>query len=138
MAVVNSSTFNFKEIVDDFMRSYKNEVVEAGYKVIPKVAKEAASKLRSESRAQFGRGKYASGWKSKSERGRLNVVAKVYGESGTYQLAHLLEYGHVTRNGTGRTWDTKDKTAHPHIAAVEEWAMDKAYNDMMDELRTIG
>lgn len=136
MTMVNSSTFNFKSIVDDFMRSYKNEVVEAGYEVIPKVAKEAAAKLRSESRAQFGRGKYASGWKSRNEKGRLTVVSKVYGESGTYQLAHLLEHGHVTRNGKNRVYPRTP--AHVHIEPVEQWATDKAYNDLMDKLRTIG
>ena len=132
MAVINSSTFNFKEIVDGLMRSYMGDVLQAGFEVIPKVADEAAKKLRQESRGKFqpsGRHKrkYYQGWKSKVDRGRMNVGATVHGESGTYQLAHLLENGHAKRGG-GRTEGVV------HIATVEQWAIDKAYNDMMDKL----
>ena len=41
----------------------------------------------------------------------------IYGKSKTYPLAHLLEYGHLTRNGKRRT------KAIVHIAPVEEWAV---------------
>lgn len=141
MAVINSSKFNFKDIIDDILRNgYHEEIIQATYEVVPEVAKEAAAKLRRVSPRSKGknRGKYAKGWTYKVDRSRISVGATVYGKSGTYQLAHLLEYGHVTRNGTGRIWNTKGKTARPHIEDVEEWAMDRAYNDLMDKVRSIG
>lgn len=137
--VVNSSKFNFSEIINDYIRGeYYPEVIKASQKVIKNVAKEAAEKLRTQQETPKKSGKYAKGWTYKVDKARISVGATVYGKKGTYQLAHLLEYGHVTRNGTGRTWSTKDKTTRPHIEAVEQWAIDKAYNDMMDELRTVG
>lgn len=81
--------------------------------VVPKVAKEAAKKLRSTSPKRTG--KYAKGWTTTVEKGRLSVSATVHGKSGTYQLAHLLEHGHANRGG-GRT------PGEVHIAPVEEWA----------------
>lgn len=139
--IVNSSKMNFKEVVDDILRKdYYPEVVRATYEVVPKVAKEAAQRLRSVSASKFppsGRHKkkYASGWTYKVDKTRVSVGATVYGKSGTYQLAHLLEYGHATRNGTGRSYP--NTPAHPHIEEVEQWAVDKAYNDIMDKLESL-
>lgn len=130
MGVISSSKFNFKETVDGLMRSYNKEVLEVCYETIPKVAKEAVRKLKAESPKESG--KYAKGWAAKTERGRLYAVSTVYGKSGTYQIAHLLENGHATRNGTGRVY--APTPAHPHIADVAAWAEDKAYNDIMDKL----
>ena len=126
--IVNSSKFNFKDTVDGVMKWYYGEVVEAGYEVIPQVAKEAAAKLRKQSPRR--KGKYAKGWASKNEKGRLRVVSTVYGKPGTYQLAHLLEHGHAKRGG-GRT------KAEVHIAPVEEWATKEAYDRIMDKVQGI-
>jgi hypothetical protein len=127
--IVSSSKMNFKEVVDDILRKeYYPEVVRVTYEVVPQVAKEAASKLRSESPKR--QGKYSRGWASKVDKGRVSVGATVYGKDGTYQLAHLLEHGHAKRGG-GRT------AAIEHIKPVEEWAIDKAYNDIMDKLEGI-
>ena len=103
MAVVNSSKMNFQDVVNDVLQDYYREnVVETMTEVIPQVAKEAAKKLKQTS-PKGASGKYAKGWAVKVETGRISVGATVYGKPGTYQLAHLLEHGHATRNGTGRT-----------------------------------
>lgn len=131
MAVVNSSTFNFKEVAHDMVENIMfgrgTSYAEAAYEVIPKVAKEAAAKLRKESP---GKGKYHKGWTSKVEKGRLKVVATVHGKDGTYQLAHLLENGHAKRGG-GRT------NPIVHIAPVEEWAINEAYDRIIDKIEGI-
>lgn len=132
MAVVNSSKMNFQDVVNDVLQDYYREnVVETMTEVVPQVAKEAAKKLKQTSPKGVS-GKYAKGWAVKVEKGRISVGATVYGKSGTYQLAHLLEHGHATRNGTGRTFD--DTPAHPHIAEVEKWAVNEAYDRIMHKL----
>lgn len=129
--IVNSSKMNFADVVNDILRNdYLPEVAEAVSVVIPKVGREAAQKLRKESPKRPNGGKYAQGWKCKVEKGRMNVGATVYGESGTYQLAHLLEKGHAKRTG-GRVQPVV------HIAPVEEWATQKAYDDIMDRLEKV-
>ena len=134
--IVNSSKMNFKDTVDDILRNgYYPDVVKVTLDTIPKVARKAARRLKETSPKRPGIGKYASGWAVDIEKGRAKVGATVYGKHGTYQLAHLLEYGHATRNGTGRVYPPTP--AHPHIEAVDEWASTEAYNDIMDQLEKI-
>lgn len=127
MAVVNSSKMNFAEVVQDMLqKQYYPQVVEVTTQVIDEVSKEAVKKLRQES-PKGSKGKYARGWTRKVETGRMTVGATVYGKTGTYQLAHLLEHGHAKRGG-GRT------SAIVHIKPVEEWAVDEAYSRIMHRL----
>lgn len=126
---------NLRLEVNDILKDYSEDAIEATKEVVEKVAKESAKRLKSVSSEKFGSGKYARGWTSTVEKTRLTVEGIVHGKSGTYQLAHLLEHGHVTRNGTGRTF--APTPAHPHIADVEEWANQKAYNDIMEKLEKI-
>ena len=101
MAVVNSSTFDFAEVARKFLDDYEVDVFTEVSEAIDEVSKEAVRKLRATSRATFGNGDYAKKWKRTLERGRVRTVAIVHGDKPTYALAHLLEHGHVTRNGTG-------------------------------------
>jgi len=63
--------------------------------------------------------KYHKGWTYTSEPPRKYHADGWVHNKTDYQLAHLLEKGHVTRNGTGRTY--KPTPAYPHIKEVEEW-----------------
>lgn len=126
MAVVHSSKMNFAEVIQDMLKKqYYPNVVEVTTKVIDEVSKEAVKKLRQESPKRNG--KYAPGWTRKVETKRMEVGAIVYGKSGTYQLAHLLEHGHAKRGG-GHTKPIV------HIKPVEEWAINEAYERILDRL----
>lgn len=117
------SAINFSAAVREILDEYGQEAQNTLMDNVGDVAKEAAKRARSASRAAFGAGKYASGWRSQITTGRLRVEAVVYGGSPTSSLAHLLEHGHVTRNGTGRTF--KDTPGHEHIAPVNDWAQEE-------------
>ena len=132
MATINSSSFNFAETVRKFLDDYDNDVYAEVSEAIAEVAKETAQKLKKASRDMFGNGEYAKGWTYKVEKGRLKVGATVYGKKPTYALAHLLEFGHVTRNGTGRTFPRTP--AHEHIAPINDWAQDEAVNRAVSKL----
>lgn len=131
MAVVHSSKFNFAEVVEKFLRDYGTEVMDDVLETIDKVSKDTVKKLKAES-PQGATGDYAKGWTRKLERGRLRVYATVYGKKPTYKLAHLLEHGHVTRNGTGRTY--APTPAYPHIQKVNDWAQDEAVDKIVQKL----
>lgn len=124
---------NLRLEVNDILKDYGEDAIEATKEVVEKVAKQSVKRLRSSSPQRTG--KYAKGWTSTVEKTRLTVKATVHGKSGTYQLAHLLEHGHATRNGTGRIFSPTP--AYPHIADVEEWANQKAYNDITEKLEKI-
>lgn len=132
MAVVNSSTFNFRETVRKFLDDYNVDVMTEVYEALDEVSKETVTKLKQTSRQFKGTGKYAKGWTRTLEKGRLKVGAIVHGKKPTYALAHLLENGHVTRNGTGRTFGRTP--AHVHIEPVNEWAQNEAINRAVSKL----
>lgn len=132
MAQVHSSAFNFADVAQKFLQDYSNDVFTEVSEAIDEVSKEAVKKLKAESRRQFGNGEYAKGWTRKLEKGRLRVAATVYGKKPTSSLAHLLENGHVTRNGTGRTY--KPTPAYVHIEPVEQWAVNEAVDLAVSKL----
>lgn len=112
--------------VKDILSQYGEVAIEATKEAVAEVAKESAKKLKSSS--PRGRtGKYAKGWTSNVETGRVSASATVYGKSGTYQLAHLLEHGHAKRGG-GRT------TPIQHIEPVEQWAVEEALQRITQKL----
>lgn len=132
MALKSSSRFDFSDLREYLRNHFPVDCYEEVYEAVDEVSKEAVKKLRAASRAQFGSGDYAKGWRRKIERGRLRCFVTVYGTSPTYKLAHLLEHGHLTRNGTGRQYPPTP--AHPHIAEVEEWAVDEALDRAVSKL----
>ena len=137
MAKVNSSRFNFKEDIDwavkQYLREYDGDVMEMTYKTIKEVAQEAVKKLRTQEKTPKRTGKYAKGWTYRMERGRANVGAIVYGKSGTYQLAHLLEHGHAIIRGGRKVGDAEAKE---HIYGIDQWAVDEAYDRIVERLNS--
>ena len=100
--------FNLERAVRDILQDYSVEVAKAAEEAVTEVSKEATKKLRQT---------YGKGWASKVEKTSTTAEATVYGKTGTYQLAHLLEHGHARRGG-GRKVDGIE-----HIKPVEEWAI---------------
>ena len=105
---------DLERAVKDILQDYSVEVSKAAAEAVQEVTKEATKKLRQTSPKRKGR--YAKGWASKVEKTATTVDATVYGKTGTYQLAHLLENGHAKRGG-GRV------NGNTHIKPVEEWAI---------------
>lgn len=115
--IINSSKFDFREVVQKYLEEQRYEVIEAMSEAIDEVAKESVKKLKATS-PRGATNQYYKGWTYKIEKGRLSHGSVVYGKTGTYQLAHLLEKGHAKRGG-GRT------NEYEHIKPVEEWAIDE-------------
>lgn len=94
--------------LSEFSAKVKEQVVSE----IRKVSKEAANTLRDTSPRNMGN--YAQGWRV-NQIGTLDrkMTRAVVYNGPDYQLTHLLEKGHATRNG-GRT------RAQPHIKTVED------------------
>ena len=85
--------------------------------VVKKSVKEEATEIKKDisDNAPIGRtGKYAKSWRTKkTAETDTSVTYTVYANKDGYRLAHLLEFGHATKNG-GRT------SAQPHIKPAEE------------------
>lgn len=105
---------DFREQLNKVLAEYADEVDRASEECIKKIARTGAKELKKVSPRKSG--KYAGGWTAKVERGRMAVSAVIYNKAKP-GLAHLLEHGHVIRNGTGRTYG---RTAPDvHIEPVE-------------------
>lgn len=125
MAVVNANKFNFSEVVQKYLTAYGQAATAAMYRAIDDVSEEALDKLRAQSKATFNGKKYWRNWTKKTDRGRTKNYVVIYGRAPTYRLAHLLEHGHVSSNGTRRTF-SPPVPGREHIAPVAEWATDEA------------
>ena len=110
--MARASADRFAADVQKILSEYAGSVKENLDEVTKAVAKKGAQAVRrAAAGAVGGSGKYARGWTSKVEVGRLGVSGVIYNK--TPGLPHLLEYGHANRGG-GRT------PGRPHIAPAEK------------------
>lgn len=111
-------------ILDD----YTEEVNQTVKEVASESAKRAANELKQTSPRR--RPRYYKGWKATPKSLISGRVEYVVHNAKDYRLAHLLEFGHVLRNG-GRT------KAIPHIKPVEEKYTDEFYQDTIKKIKAI-
>ena len=99
--------------INKILTEYGNEVQENVDEAAQRVTKAGVKAVKGNASCSFGgTGKYAKGWKSKFETGRLSSQGIIY-NGDLPGLPHLLEHGHANRNG-GRT------PGRVHIAPVEQ------------------
>lgn len=137
--MANTAKIDFGDIEKkamEILNNYTAEVTEAMQEVVPEVAKEAVKKLKSESPRGKGKGSgdYAKGWTMTTEKGRLTISATVYGKKGTYNLAHLLEYGHAIKKGGRVVGNAK---AIEHIKPVSDWAVNEVVTRTLARIEKI-
>ena len=99
----------------EYLTDYCEDIQEDVEDCTDKVTKEARKELvKTSPRDGVARKtKYYKGWSTKISKRGATKYHKVIWNKTNYQLTHLLEFGHVTRNG-GRT------KAQQHIRPIEE------------------
>lgn len=92
--------------------------------------KETAASVRKDIQAgaPVDTGKYKKSWSVKNVHESAESIDLVVHSRNRYQLAHLLEHGHVKRGG-GRV------PAQPHIAAAEERGNEKLVKTIEQKLK---
>lgn len=117
------------KVVMDYLNNYKEDIEDDVVETVDNVTKQAKDELKQLSREKFklyGREKpYYQGWAVKLKESKSSRYTKVIWNKTNYQLTHLLEFGHATRNG-GRTRE------FPHIRPVE----DKYKVEFVDKLKS--
>ena len=121
--------------VQKLLAEYGEEVYKVMDDCVDDVAHEAEERLHSVDHFAPGRnpsGAYSKSWAvDKEPAGRLAVKKVVHNEEHA-RLTHLLEKGHVLRNGTHRVLG--HVKAYPHIAPVNEWANEALENKVKQRL----
>ena len=99
---------NLNKAIQRILTEYAEDVNHDVEAVAVRMGQRGAAALREKAAQTFPvkrrkiSGKYAKGWTSTKEGSRLGTVVTIY--SKTPGLPHLLEFGHVSRNGTRRTF----------------------------------
>lgn len=106
------STDRFAAAIEKLLKEYQEDTTKNVNQLARKFAQKGAKEVKAASGQFGGSGKYASGWTSKFEEGRLSAQGIIYNQK-TPGLPHLLENGHAKRTG-GRV------AGRSHIAPVEE------------------
>lgn len=116
--------------ITKYLNSYAENIEEDVIEVVDTTTKEAKEELVKVS--PRGKGKratpYYKGWTVKLQKKGKGKYTKVVWNKTNYQLTHLLEFGHITRNG-GRT------QAIAHIRPVEEKYKVKFVDLLEDKIR---
>jgi hypothetical protein len=101
------------------LKNYSGRVNEAMQESVVEVVKWGRKAVSAEARANFKGTRYAKGWTSLVETGRLSKQGTVYNQD-VPGLPHLLEHGHAKRGG-GRV------LGRIHIAPVDEQMQEMVY-----------
>lgn len=122
MASKKIKPIDFDKAIMDVLSQYGEQVNEVMGESIDSVSKQAVEKLQSvQTFAPNGNptGAYSASWKAEEVKtGRLSQKRVIHNQE-HYRLTHLLEKGHVLKNGTGRTFGRVP--AYPHIADVNDY-----------------
>lgn len=106
-----------EKALTEYLKNYVEDIEEDVEDTMNAVIKEAKQELvQTSPRSGIARDtKYYKGWaiKNGGRTRKKHYYGKTIWNRTNYQLTHLLEFGHATRNG-GRT------QAQPHIRKVEE------------------
>jgi len=108
-----------KQELDKYFNEYVEDINDVVVESVNTISKEARDELvKTSPKSGIARNtKYYKGWAikigAKTRQEAFKYTKVIYNRT-NYQLTHLLEFGHLKANGTGRV------AAKPHIRPVEE------------------
>lgn len=101
--------------LDKILEQYGRKADEAVEKAAKRAGRDTAKTLRNTSPKKTGA--YASSWSTKVTRSSGRLIGVTVYNKDHYQLTHLLENGHVIKNGVGTYGRAR---AIKHIAPAEQ------------------
>ena len=105
--------------LNDVLQDYSKEVMDIYNTCGKEIADDTVSKLKRVKFGRYDRGKYSKSWAVKQEKSNWGSNTYIVYNKKHYRLTHLLEFGHVVKNGTKRV--VGKAGAIPHIKPMEEW-----------------
>ena len=121
---------NLSSAIEKYLTQYKEEIDEDVEKDAIRISKEARDELKRISPIDnsSNRGRhYADGWAISTARSKNTYSKKIYNAT-DYQLTHLLEFGHATKNG-GHV------NAQPHIRPTEQKYREKFIRELERDIQ---
>lgn len=109
--------------LNDVLQDYSKEVMDTYNTCGKEIADDTVSKLKRVKFGRYDRGKYSKSWAVKQEKSNWGFNSYIIYNKKHYRLTHLLEFGHVVKNGTKRV--VGKAGAIPHIKPMEEWVQNQ-------------
>ena len=119
-------TEELESTLKQYLNEYEENIEEDVKETTNTITKEAVKEIKKTSPRRKGSRKnpYYKGWtKQVAKQNKGKYTVKIHNKT-NYQLTHLLEFGHATRNG-------KRTKAIPHVRPLEE-----KYNKLYEEKLT--
>lgn len=109
--------------LNDVLQDYSKEVMDTYNTCGKEIADDTVSKLKRVKFGRYDRGKYSKSWAVKQEKSNWGTDSYIIYNKKHYRLTHILEFGHVVKNGTKRV--VGKAGAIPHIKPMEEWVQNQ-------------
>ena len=120
------------DLIAEYMSNYSQEVTVQIKKSVDKVAEETNEEIKNHISFKEHSGKYVKAFRIKtSYEDKFNKRKTWYVANGQYRLTHLLENGHVLRQG-GRA------NSYPHIKYGEELAQKRMEELAKEAIENVG
>lgn len=134
MARKTIKPIDLENVLKEILTKYGDDVYEVLSKAVEDVSNEAAKKLQAGG-PYGGTGAYKKDWTADDIPKGVLSKSRVVHNLDHYRLTHLLEKGHVSRNGTHRTFGTVK--AYPHIKDVENWVIQELPRKVEEGIKRI-
>lgn len=124
------SVDDLADAIQDELEKYREDVTDGVKKSVQAAAKQCRDEIKDASPVRTGR--YRKGWRASTAYESAEDIRIMVHNKTDYQLTHLLEKSHLTRDGVTRT------TAIPHIAPAEKHAAETLENKVKVVVRGDG
>lgn len=125
---------NLDKAIKEILEKYGDDVYLVLDDTAKELAEESTKKLKAVTKWKKSHpgSPYSAAWTSEEFNvGRLGIKRVVYND-GHARLTHLLEKGHVSKNGTGRIFgDVKD---YEHIKPVNDWVVEEIQKKVEEKI----
>ena len=112
-----SKRIDLSEVLKSAMQESVKAVEEDVRAAITKGGKAATKAFKTAGRFKNRTGDYRKSWKTETEETSASIRVTVYAKAPHYRLVHLLENGHLSRDGRTRV------KAFPHMEEAEAAAV---------------
>lgn len=128
-ALVASLVSTCQEYTDEVREAVEEGIIEIGEEALQEVIRRSPvyEGKNKDKNMMFRRGSYRKSWKYTVDRERGKILGTVHAKSPHHRLVHLLENGHVNRDGTTRS------RPYPHVAITNENA-EKKVDKLLEDL----